>query len=548
MALYLIYLIIIIFNKNEKNRFKLFSFKRYSRYIKIIFTKKVLILIIITSVVSNSITLIQNKRFEKLYRNSQNQNIELHGKIVSEEKEKYKLKITSKQYKNIYLYLKCKEKLTLGDEVKIYGEYEIPTLARNYKGFNYRKYLKTLKIAGTIKSKKLEIIKKHSVKSFYSKINEISIIIKKKIENLNLEKEEKAIIEGILLGDKSNLEEKTITYFSDSNLSHILAISGMHISYIILIISLFFNKLIGKHISKIITSLAVIFYMCLTKFPITLVRAGISGIILIMSNFFYRKNDIWQSLSISLIIILIYNPFSILNVGLQLSYSAIIGIVVFEKILNKSIKISLERLNNRAIRKNKKKTIFFLKLINSKIVIVVLDSCLLSLSCIITITPIILYHFNTLTVLSIFLNVFASFVIGPIIILGLICLFLKFDILELLLSLCLKILIFISQLGAKIPFNKIYLGTPNILEILIYYFIVFFGATILKIKSEQNPNMFYIRVRNILSYIKYKIKCGKNIIILVSLIVLISFTFYSFIPKRLKIHFVDVGQRRLYSY
>ena len=113
---------------------------------------------------------------------------------------------------------------------------------------------------------------------------------------------------------------------------------------------------------------------------------------------------------------------------------------------------------------------------------------------------------------------------------------------------CLKILIFISQLGSKISFNKIYIGTPNILEILIYYFVTIYGKTILKIKSEKNPNVFYIRVRNILSYIKYKIKSNKNIYISVLLIIVMCFTFYSFIPNDLKIHFVDVGQRRLHSY
>ena len=136
-----------------------------------------------------------------------------------------------------------------------------------------------------------------------------------------------------MLGDKSNIEDKIIDNFSESNMSHILAISGMHISYIILIFSLLFSKIFGKHLSKIITSIFVIIYMFLTKFPLTLVRAGISGIILIMSNYFYRKNDIFQTISLSLLIILIYNPYAILNIGLQLSYSAVIGIVFFEKTL-----------------------------------------------------------------------------------------------------------------------------------------------------------------------------------------------------------------------
>ena len=58
----LIYVIIFIIklNKSKEKKFKLISLKRYSRYIKIIFTKKVLIIILISSIVSNSMILIQN--------------------------------------------------------------------------------------------------------------------------------------------------------------------------------------------------------------------------------------------------------------------------------------------------------------------------------------------------------------------------------------------------------------------------------------------------------------------------------------------------------
>ena len=501
-----------------------------------------MVLIIISSILSNSIVLIQNKKYEKIYKNLNGKNIEIVGVIVSEEKDKYKIKTSLKEFKNIYFYLKCDEELTYGNEVKIYGNYEAPNQVRNYRGFNYRNYLKTLKIVGTIKSEKVEITKKESTK-ISTKINKISIAISDKIDTFKLQKEEKAILKGLLLGDKSNLEETTISDFSDSNISHILAISGMHISYIILIISFIFNSLIGKHFSKILTSMFVVFYMYLTKFPLTLVRAGISGIILIMSNFFYRKNDLWQSLGLSLIIILIYNPFSILNIGLQLSYLAIIGIVTFQKTLKKSIKIYLERLNSRAIRKKWNRSKIFLRLINSKIVTIMIDSFLLTISCMITITPILLYNFNTLNVFGVFLSVLAGFIIGPIIILGIICLIFKFNILELFLSLGLKILIFISKIGPKIPFNKVYLATPNILVVLVYCLIVFLGISILKIKNEKAPNMFQIRVRNIFSLVKYKIKSNKNKFISVVLLICLCLVFYSYIPKNLKVYFVDVGQR-----
>ena len=116
------------------------------RYIKIIFTVKVLVLIIISSILSNSIVLIQNKKYEKIYKNLDGKNIEIVGEVVSKEKEKYKIKANLKELKNIYFYLKCNEELTYGNEVKIYGNYEAPNQVRNYRGFNYRNYLKTLKI------------------------------------------------------------------------------------------------------------------------------------------------------------------------------------------------------------------------------------------------------------------------------------------------------------------------------------------------------------------------------------------------------------------
>ena len=542
-------MIYLLKNRHEKKKnFKLFSYSRHSRYLKIIFTKNVIVLIIISSIISNSIVLIQNNKYEKIYKNSEGREIKINGKIVEILNEKYKVKIISKKYKSIYIYLQSKEKIEFGDEVIIYGKYELPNQARNYKGFDYREYLKTLKIIGTVKANKVTIIKNNSINYFFTKIYKLKICFSKKVNNMKLSKDEKSILKGILLGDKSEIDEEIITDFSDSNISHILAISGMHISYVILIISFVFNRLLGKHFSKIVISFFVFIYMCLTGFPVTFVRAGISGIVLIMSNFFYRKNDIWQTLSLSLIILLINNPFSILNIGLQLSYSAIIGIIIFQRLLKKYISNSLEKTNNRAIRKNQKKIRYGIKIINSKIGQIVLDSILVTISSMISIIPIIIYQFNKLPIFSIFLSILASFIIVPIIVLGLICLVFDTSFLQILLSYSLKILIFISKLGSKIPLSKIYIITPNIIFVIMYYFLVLLSFYIIQLKLEQTPNMFQFRIRNIISLIKYRLNQNKTKIISIILVFFIISFLYFRIPKNLKIYFVDVGQRRLYFY
>ena len=124
------------------------------------------------------------------------------------------------------------------------------------------------------------------------------------------------MIKGILLGDTRDISEETLNNFSDSNILHILSVSGVHISYIIIASNFVFNKLIGKHYSKIINTFVILIYICMVNFTASVVRAGVTGITFTLSNFFYRKNDVWESLSLSLLVILIYNPFLIQNIGL----------------------------------------------------------------------------------------------------------------------------------------------------------------------------------------------------------------------------------------
>ena len=92
-------------NQKRKKEFQLFSLRRYIRYGKIIFSKKVIKIIIIFSIISNTITLYQNNQYKNLYQNLDNQNCELVGMVVSIEEERYKVKIENQPYQKTYIYL-----------------------------------------------------------------------------------------------------------------------------------------------------------------------------------------------------------------------------------------------------------------------------------------------------------------------------------------------------------------------------------------------------------------------------------------------------------
>lgn len=333
ISIALIYLIILliylIFSTERKNKkFKLISFKRYFRYIKIIFTKKVIKIIIIFSIISNSIFLFENYKFENLYKNLDGQNINISGIIVQKSNEKYKIKVKTGKLKNTYLYFylnsKQESNIDYGDEITLQGTFSKPSERTNYKGYDYKEFLKTLKVYGNIKAKQVKVISKNNLNFLLNFTNKLNLKIQERIEKSNLSTDEKGVLTALIVGDKDTLDDEIVKDFSKANISHILAISGMHISYIILFTNFIFNKLIGKHYSKPATSIIIFVYMGITGFSPPVVRAGITGITLILSNFFYRKNDTWESISFSLLIQLIYNPYLLKSLGLQLSFLGVI--------------------------------------------------------------------------------------------------------------------------------------------------------------------------------------------------------------------------------
>ena len=535
---YLPIFLICLRRKKQNEKFKLFSLKRYSRYIKLIFTPKVLKIIIIFSIISNSITLYRDFQFKNKYQNLDNEKISLKGLITNKIEDKYIIKINNN---NFYL-TGVKKNLKYGDKIIVDGTYIEPSKQTNYKGFNYKNYLKTKKVYGTIKVNNIKVISKNNGNIILKYVNKTKNIIEEKLYKSNLNEEEKGILKGILLGNKEEISEEQIEDFSKSNISHILAISGMHVSYIIMFVVVVLNKIIGKHSSKPIASIVVIFYISLVNFTPSAVRAGITGIIFIMSGFFYKQNDFIEALSISLILILIENPFKILDVSLNLSYLGAIGIFFSFPILSKFIKLKIEQIENRAIRRNRRNLQKFILILKTEIVQKVLDVILITISVTIFIIPIVGVNFNTLTITSIVISVLTSFIIGPIIFLSFLFLIFKNKLILILLKINLKILIYLSAIGAKMPLNQIFITTPSMLKIVFYYFFVCSLLLLTKIKIQKNLYLFHKRILNIFQFIKYKILQNKNRFISIILIVVILQLLISIVPKKLKIYFVDVGQ------
>lgn len=529
---------IIIKLPYQKKKFKIFSVKRYFRYIKLIFKINIILTIIVSSFISNIIVNFYNYKYESLYNGVKD--INLIAIIISNKKEKeyydrYKIKILDKKFKNTNLYINVKKdtKLEYGNKIQVKGTFIEPERARNYKGFDYKEYLKTQKVYGTIKVSNIQILETNQGNKISLISNKIFLKIKNNIEKTYSEKMSNIIL-GIMLGYTDNIDEETRQDFSNSNISHVLAVSGMHISYIIILVSNSTKKVFGKRTSKIISSIVLLIYMFVTNFSISVVRASIMGILTCMSFIVYRKSDTLNNIAISALITLINNPFSITGISFLLTYGGTLGIIYFKNLIEKIIK-------NIKIR-NRKWRYVFLKIQRRYEKIIEVIS--VSISAQIIIAPIIAKYFNVIGIGFILTNLLLSFIIGPIVILGFIQILISTISINAgnALAKLIEILIYGIVLISKINFGNFKIVTPNLYQIILHYLSIFVFRYLYKIFHARYCNVTQKRVKNTIYALKYKLRPNFKKIKIIMIFVFIFMIIINQIPHNLIIHFIDVGQ------
>ena len=543
MVLFLSCIAIIIFIIKRKKSWKI---GRYKRYIKLYINNKAIIILIITAIISSIIIYQKEKEYKKIENElCKTEDIVIKGKIKRETKTKeygkiYKVQIEEitqngkeikAQKKNIYIQEnKTKIKLQYGDIIEVKGKYEEPESRRNYKGFDYKLYLKTKNILGTLKSTNIKKVRhkiENPIEYIESKSIKLSENLKQKANNI-LPQEIASIFIGIILGDRTEIPEEAIENFRNANMSHILAVSGMHMSYLILLATQIIGKLIGKKQSYYISIILIIEYMFLTGFSASIIRAGIMGIILISSKIFYKNNDVLTNIAISALIILLKNPYTILDLSFQFSYGGTIGIILFQKFISKN---------------------FLEKIIKSKKIIEIIS---VTISAQIIILPISIIQFNKLNIYFILTNLIIGFIIGPVMACGFIFLITLIinvktaQIFSIILQIAIKALILTSQI-AKLPYSNIYLPTPNFIQIIIYFLSIHIFMFIYYIYNTKNKTQTVKRFRNIISMIKFYLKYRmtpktKSRTKIISIIIIALIMVMQIIPKDLKVYFIDVNQ------
>ena len=478
------------------------------------FNKKMCVYILIIVIGFSYIKLIDYS-YEKDYGlvNSK-ENYIIEGIIVSDKRDKeykevYNLdvkKIDGVKIKGSKKYLlnikKSKEMdLKFGEYIKINAKIELPSKARNYMGFDYQRYLKSKKIIATIIDvENVEILDVNKANIAENIFNSVRNNIKEIMYKL-LPKDARELAVGMMIGDKDELDAKIEEDFKNSNLTHMLAVSGAHISYVILGLNLMLKKT-SNRLKKIFIICFLIFFVGVTNFTPSVQRASIMAILLLVSTMLYRSQDTYTSIAFSGLVILIINPYSFFDIGFQLSFGGTIGIVLMYNNLIKRFKT------------------------NGKLKGYIVSSICVSVCANFIIIPIMAFNFNTVSLTFWISNLLAGPFLGVIIILGFCVYLLSFVIFPVakIISIPLKYLIYILlvivKYCSKIPFSSVTIRTPYIFEILIYYIVLYL----------------------VFNYAKIKPYFKKLVVIILIIILIANSCIYVQNHGKMIIYFIDVGQ------
>lgn len=207
---------------------------------------------------------------------------------------------------------------------------------QNPHAFDYKRYLRFHQIyhSAYLKTGEWKLTARgegnRAFALIYALRNNLLNLISAEIKTEN----EKGVCEALLLGYTAELNDEVISAFSSTGAMHVLAVSGLHVAIIYLVLDFMFSFLNRNQLQKIMRALIIIFliwcYAIITGLSPSVLRAAVMFTIIISSKVFQRHTSIYNTLACSCTILLCYNPYLITEVGFQLSYLAVVGIVYLQ--------------------------------------------------------------------------------------------------------------------------------------------------------------------------------------------------------------------------
>ncbi len=358
-----------------------------------------------------------------------------------------------------------------GDRFSVKARFSFP---ENTDEFDSRTYYKNKGIDAILFAENDAMIFRADKVPFKYLHKTLRFKIQEKIRKLLPEKEG-GFLNALIVGDKTDLTEEIKEEMRITGLSHTIAISGMHVSFLVGLLVLLFGRKYGS-----IISIPVMFlFVLIAGSTPSVMRAFIMQCFIIFAPLIMREADKITSLFAALFVILIRNPYAIDDVGMQLSFMSTLGLILLS-----------ERIHNKIISKlATKKWKWYRRFANafSSTVAATVSATLFTL-------PLIVYYYGTVSLISLLANLTVLWTVSIMFSLGVMCVTLAFvwpwaaSVAASVLTWLINVTVKIVHVLSNVPFASVY--AKNYMAV-IGLSVLYIGLVAGYVGYRKNNNLKY---------------------------------------------------------
>lgn len=303
---------------------------------------------------------------------------------------------------------KNNEKPEISDNIKLICELNPIAKRYNPNQFDYALYLENQNVYHQVTAYDNDyfITEKSTDFNFY--IHKLRTRLINSFAIHDFSSQTNSIVNALVFGQKQDLDKTTLEDYKNAGVIHILAISGLHIGIIYLFLSVILRFLrrikYGKFIQLVVVLAILWLFALVSGMSPSVTRAVVMFSLVAIGKYSNRINSLFNVVAGSALLLLIYNPLYLFDLGFQLSYAAVISILLWQPFFYK---------------------FYFSK---NKIIVYFTDIVLVSLAAQLGVIPLMLLYFKQLPTLFLLANLVVIPLATLVLILGIICLFLNFTI------------------------------------------------------------------------------------------------------------------------
>jgi competence protein ComEC len=407
-----------------------------------------------------------------------------------------------------------------GDIVRLRGKVKTPP---ENEDFSYRDYLAAQHIHSYMSSAEVTVLPGNGGNAF---LRAVYAFKERSLENIYrlFPDPESSLLAGILLGVDTGLTDQLQQAFKDTGTAHIIAISGFNMSIIAGLFVLLFSRFLGQRRGAMLAVAGIILYTIMVGASAAVVRAALMGTLALFAVQVGRRQLALNTLLGVALLMCLWNPLYIWDVGFQLSFFATLGLILYAD--------SFTRFSNRILTK------LFPSAAGEKVAELFAEFALLTIAAQLTTIPIMAYQFQRISLVSFIAN---PFILPPqpaVMILGGLAVLLShiwFPLGQVAAWADWPFVVYTIravELFDKIPHGTLYLGNLSIWFVVLFYALLF-GVTFGGSKLKETAGSFKSRAR--------AVGIGGGLLVLVIGLMLVWRAAAALPDNRLHLTFLNVG-------